>query len=284
MFLFKPNNKNNEAENNTDESVTLSASDVLKSVSVKITDVSTAPVIIESPVEQSETNVGEDNVNPEIEAENQDLDIDLQENEMPKTINIDEFKHSVEAFFSSLFKTQEEIAVIETNEAQEKLAEVEAEKAKQEEELKNVQAELAKFKQEKEEAEAKIVEAEQKRQEEAELAEKEAILKMAKEELSFADGTPEENAEKLFNLKQSLNENNEMYDFVINSLKKQSSSVEQILAPAGEDVKDVRVTPEDELEALAQAIMAEEPKSSYAKAYKKAMKQNPELAKKVIRG
>lgn len=118
----------------------------------------------------------------------------------------------------------------------------------------------------------------------AELAIKADLLKSAQEELTFAKGTPEENAERLFELKKSLGENSELFDFVVDSLKKQASKIEKTLEPQGKDVDETIITKSVAEEVLEELSKIEKEKGvDQTEAFNILRESNPELIEKSLK-
>ena len=212
-----------------------------------------------------------------------------KENEMTKTEEL------LEKFTSVLEKLMP-AKQIEKEAVKTEGAEVQEELEKAQEALSAKDIEVAKLAKAKEDAETKLAEIEKSildekaelekaRQEQLEVARKVELVKMAEEKLSFAKGTPEENAEMLSKLEKSLGEDNkELFDFVVSSLEKQSEKVEGLMGEAGESTPEssLEKTATQEIEGLAKA-RSEEFKISFESAYGSIIKEKPELFEKAIR-
>lgn len=121
------------------------------------------------------------------------------------------------------------------------------------------------------------------KEEKAIKAEKENISQIVKNDLSFVDGTLEENAEKLFNIKSALGKDNaELFDFVIESLKKKSTEIENSLNPAGADIKKTDlISAEEKVDKLTAEKMSKNPKLTESVAYTEVLDENLELKKAI---
>jgi len=184
---------------------------------------------------------------------------------------------------------QEEVIkeeVADSEEAVEKQEDVEAEDVKKSDEK---EAELEKIQKEADESKAKIEDL-QKQLETIELEkaeqtvkiEKQELLNIVKSEMEFASGTPEQNTEILFELKKAISP--EQYNWIFENFKKQSEKIEKALDSIGEDTKEepVELTASQKIDKIAKKIEQEE-KMPRAKAYRKALDSNPELAKEAYR-
>jgi hypothetical protein len=293
-FLNKKRNKSivdsditNEASDEAE--IRLTKDDVLKTFVVDKKD-----IVINEDEPTSEDNKDVAGNVDEIESESSEI-IDSEEtqstetetiNEVNTGVNMEDIKSLVIDFFN-FKKEKEENSVTEDGEnmtvetqntediqeqlklAQEKVAEVEQAKA---DELAQAEAKL-------QETQAKLDEINKQKEEDKIKAEKETISQLVQSEISFLEGTPEENSEKLFELKYSLGEEKaELFDFVIDSLKSKSNKIESLLGEDGENIQEDNLSVEEKVDRLTKEKMEKENKSE-AIAFNEVLEENPELNK-----
>lgn len=200
-----------------------------------------------------------------------------------KSMEKDTLIQKAMSYIESLFKG-EEVVPSEPIEKNEQAEEVEAVvKSVEQPNLEAIQKELddakVEIKKEREALEAEKLEIQkQKEAIEAEAIEKEKseLLSICKEKLSFVEGTPDENVEKLFKLKKSVDA--ESFEWIVKSLEKKSENIEKMMDESGSEAPFVEdLTASQKIEKIAKEIEAKE-EIPYLKAYKKAQELNPDLA------
>lgn len=221
-------------------------------------------------------NKDESEIPERIKKENTNLEknVDKQEKKMEKEEKVSKLQNLLDGVVS-LFKGEEKQL-----EPAEVKKEVET-KSLQKEEVKSedfIKAELDLKKAQEEVLELKkqIEQKELEKKEQVEKNEKENLLTVLKSDLSFLEGTPEENVEKVFEIKKTISKEN--YQWLFENLKKKSEKNEEQLKEIGKSNYEAEdLTASQKLEKIAKQIETEQ-SISYEKAYAKAMDLNKELA------
>jgi hypothetical protein len=140
--------------------------------------------------------------------------------------------------------------------------------------------ELEKAKNEVAELKKQLEKLEKEKIEQVKKAQKEELIVKVKKELAFMSGSPDENVEKLLDVKKQVSE--ETFEWIYKNLKKESEIIEKELEEKGIAFADAEdMTAEDKLVKIAKSIEVEE-KITYEKAYRKAGEANPDLLKQAI--
>lgn len=179
----------------------------------------------------------------------------------------------------------EEVAPKAEETTKEEITEPENSKKIVENVLEEVKPEMKKSKLEKEveNLQKQILELQKEKEEQAEKAEKENVLSLVKKELAFVVGTIEENADKLFELKKAVSE--DQYAWIVKNLKKQSEHVEKALEESGVESPEAEdMTAHQKLEKIAKGYQEVEKELTFEQAYRKAQDFNPDLASLAIKG
>lgn len=120
-----------------------------------------------------------------------------------------------------------------------------------------------------------------KEQEIADKLTKSELLSICKEKLSFIDGTVDENVEKLFEVKKSIEA--DKFEWLVKALEKKSETIENMMDESGTDTPfESDLTATQKVEKIAKEIQSKE-ELSFEKAYKRALDENPDLANLAFR-
>lgn len=295
MFQFRKSSKSISENPTTNEDgdemkllQSMTTKDIISSVTINSTETvdetKEEKITVDETIFQTESSASEIIENSSANTVNNVVE---DEGDMEKTINVKDIMAKIADFLGGQTsketvsdkvsdKPVEENGVEMTQEQKDELLKVQ-------EDLKLAEAKALAEAEAKAELQKQIDAMNAEKEAEKIKAEKEQLSTMVKDELSFVGGTLEENTDKLFELKSSLGEDKaELFDFVVNSLKKTSAIVEESLDESGSNPKkEEMLSVEEKVDKMVADKMEKNPSMKESVAYVAVLDENPELKQEI---